>query len=100
MILNCRVTPKATQDLEAIADYLATAGTMETSERFLIDIDRRFLYIAQFPKIGRSREELYPNLRSIPYKQYVIFYCLLEDSIEIFRIVSGYQEIRDLFREN
>ncbi len=100
MILNCRVTPKATQDLETIADYLATVGTMETSERFLSDIDRRFLYIAQFPKIGRSREEFYPNLRSLPYKQYVIFYCLLQDSIEIFRVVSGYRDIEDLFRED
>jgi toxin ParE1/3/4 len=100
MRLSCRITPQATQDLETIADYLATVSQMDRAEKFLSDIDTQFLYIAQFPRIGRSREELYPNLRSLPHKQYVIFYCLLDDSIEIFRVVSGYQDVTDLFRDD
>jgi toxin ParE1/3/4 len=50
--------------------------------------------------IGRSREKLYPNLRSLPFKQYVIFYRLLGDAIEIFRVATGYQNVADLFRGN
>ncbi|MGF1458720.1 MAG: type II toxin-antitoxin system RelE/ParE family toxin [Leptolyngbyaceae cyanobacterium] len=53
--------------------------------------------IAQFPQIGRKRDELYPNLRSLPYKQYLVFYRLLDDAIEVFRVVSGYQDLTALF---
>jgi toxin ParE1/3/4 len=100
MSLSCRITPQATQDLEGIADYLAFSRNMEAAEKFLQDMDAKFTRIAQFPMIGRSREELYPNLRSLPFKQYVIFYRLLDDAIEIFRVATGYQNVEDLFREN
>ncbi len=100
MSLSCRITPQATQDLENIADYLALYRNMEAAEQFLQDMDVKFIRIAQFPMIGRSREELYPNLRSLPYKQYVIFYRLLDDAIEIFHVATGYQNVADLFREN
>ncbi|WP_143780216.1 type II toxin-antitoxin system RelE/ParE family toxin [Leptolyngbya sp. 'hensonii'] len=33
-----------------------------------------FQRIAQFPKIGRKRDNLYPGLRSLSYGQHLIFY--------------------------
>ena len=93
----CRITPRASQDIEEIADYLATQSSLASAETFLSGIDSALQRIAQFPQIGRKRDELYPDLRSLPYKQYLIFYRLLEDEIEIFRVVSGYQDLAALF---
>ncbi len=65
----------------------------------MTDIDAVFQRIAQFPQIGRKRDELYPDLRSLPYNQYLIFYRLHQDDIEIFRVVSGYQDLTALFTD-
>jgi toxin ParE1/3/4 len=96
----CRITPRASKDIEAIADYLAQKNGLASAEDFLSDIDVILNRIAKFPEIGRKRDELYPNLRSLPYKKrYLIFYRLFNESVEIFRIVSGYQDLTKLFEE-
>ncbi|MGG6239010.1 type II toxin-antitoxin system RelE/ParE family toxin [Nodosilinea sp. AN01ver1] len=92
----CRITPQASQDIEAIADYLANQTNLASAETFLTEVDRVLQRIGQFPYIGRQRDELYPNLRSLPYRQYLIFYRLL-DNVEVFRVVSGYQDLTALF---
>ncbi len=93
----CRITPRASRDIEAIADYLATQSSLAKAERFLSGIDSALQRIAQFPQIGRKRDELYPGARSWPCEQYLVFYRLLNDDIEVFRVVSGYQDLTALF---
>ncbi|PSN14702.1 type II toxin-antitoxin system RelE/ParE family toxin [filamentous cyanobacterium CCT1] len=93
----CRITPRASQDIEAIADYLANQTNLASAETFLTEIDRVLQRIGQFPYIGRQRDELYPNLRSLPCRQYLIFYGLLDNEVEVFRVVSGYQDLTALF---
>ncbi len=100
MSRTCRITPRASRDIEAIADYLAFQSSLASAERFLNGIDSIFQRIAQFPQIGRKRDELYPSLRSLPYEKYLIFYRLLNDDIEILRVVSGYQDLTALFEES
>lgn len=58
----CRITPRASQDIEAIADYLATQSSLASAEALLSSIDSTLQQIAKFPQIGRKRDELYPNL--------------------------------------
>lgn len=96
----CRITPRASQDIEAIADYLAAQSGMAMAETFLADVDAMLGRIAQFPQIGRKRDELYPGLRSLPYRQYLVFYRLLDDAVEVFRVVNGYQDLVALFNED
>ena len=57
----CRITPRASRDIEAIADYLAVQSSLASAERFLSGIDSTLQRIAQFPQIGRKRDELYPG---------------------------------------
>ena len=35
----CRITPRASQDIEEIADYLATQSSLDSAEAFLSGID-------------------------------------------------------------
>jgi toxin ParE1/3/4 len=98
--LNCIISDPANQDLETIADYLGANYSLETSEKFIDGITARFKYIAQFPRIGRSRNELSPDLRSLPYEKYIIFYKITEATLEIVRVASGYQDLKKLFEEN
>jgi|GEM_PF-6502522 len=54
----CRITPRASQDIEVIADYLADKSSLASAEDFLRSIDSIFQRIARFPQIGRQRDEL------------------------------------------
>ncbi|MEQ8969211.1 MAG: type II toxin-antitoxin system RelE/ParE family toxin [Coleofasciculus sp. C1-SOL-03] len=81
-------------------DYLAQRGSIETAERFLDKIDRKFKRLSQFPQMGRQRDELYPGLRSVPLEDYLIFYRLVTNVIEVMRVVGGYRDLEALFRED
>ncbi|MBE9127429.1 MULTISPECIES: type II toxin-antitoxin system RelE/ParE family toxin [unclassified Coleofasciculus] len=96
----CRITPTASRDIESIMDYLAERGSIETAERFLEKIDTKFKMLAQFPRIGRKRDELYPGLRSVSLEDYLIFYRLVSNGIEVMRVVGGYRDLEALFVED
>jgi len=96
----CRITPTASRDIEIIMHYLADQASMEAAEQFLEKIDAKFKILAQFPQIGRRRDELYSNLRSVSLEDYLIFYRLVPEGIEVMRVVSGYRDLSALFVEN
>ncbi len=96
----CRITPTASRDIERIMDYLAEKVTLETAEHFLEKIDAKFQLLVKFPQIGRRRDELYPGLRSVPLEDYLIFYRLVPEGIEVMRVVGGYRDLEALFVEN
>ena len=58
MNFNLIISDPANQDLERIADYLGANYGLQRSETFINEINERMKYIASFPYIGRSREEL------------------------------------------
>jgi toxin ParE1/3/4 len=100
MTFNLIISDPANADLEITADYLAANYGLSRSDTFIDGITARMKYIAQFPRIGRSREELLPGLRSLPYPPYLIFYRIQDQTIEIVRIASGYQDLTKLFVED
>jgi toxin ParE1/3/4 len=53
--------------------------------------------LAQFPEMGKSRNDLAKGLRSFSVKPYVIFYKHMEDYIEIVRILHQSRNIEDQF---
>jgi toxin ParE1/3/4 len=94
-----RLTEPAIQDIEEIADYIAKQSGLEQSERFLSKLDVKFAKIAQFPNLGRRRDEILPGLRSLTIDNYLILYMPIEQDVEIFRVISGYRDIA-LFAED
>jgi toxin ParE1/3/4 len=94
------ISTPASRDLEDIADYFGRNSGLSRSEQFITEITERMANIARFPQIGRQRDELSSGLRSLPYKQYLIFYWIQESTIEIVRVVSGYQDLTKLFEED
>ncbi len=96
----CKITPTASRDIENIMDYLAQKASLKTAERFLERINAKFKALAQFPNLGRRRDELYPGLRSVPLEDYVILYRSLRGEVEVIRVVSGYRDLKALFIEN
>jgi toxin ParE1/3/4 len=92
------LSPQAARDLTEINDYLF-ANNQAAANTFLDEISQKFERLAQFPQMGRRRDELSPRLRSLPFQVYLIFYKEVEGGVEIARIVSGYRDLEALFLE-
>ena len=94
-----RLTQPAIQDIEQIADYIASQSGLDRADCFLSNLDAKFAKIAQFPNIGRQRDEILPLLRSLSIDNYLILYMPIGQDVEILRVVSGYRDLSALFTD-
>lgn len=91
-----RKRPQAEADLDDLWWHIAQDNP-DAADRLLDSIDERCATLAQFPYIGTSRDDLLPNLRSLPVGNYLIFYLPLPDGIEVVRVLPGMRDIDALF---
>jgi len=89
----------ASQDLNEIADYFAE-NSIEAGERFFNAFNRKCQQLVAFPNSGKSYAEIRPGLRGISLEGFIIFYRILDDGIEILRVVSGRRDFPSLFEES
>ena len=90
------IRPEAARDLDEIRQYIAE-NNPAAAVRLVEEVTELFHRLAEFPLIGRSREELVPKLRSFPVGNYVIFYQPISDGVEIVRVLHGSRDIESLF---
>ena len=93
------ISPSASRDLNAIADYFLTRN-VDAGERLFHEFNKKCQYLAQFPNLGKSYSYLRPDLRGLSLDGYIIFYRVVEDGLEIVRVVSGRQDLESLFSES
>jgi toxin ParE1/3/4 len=48
---------------------------------------------------GKGYPQLRPDLRGISFKGYIIFYRLLENGIEIMRVIAGKRDLGSIFND-
>jgi toxin ParE1/3/4 len=94
-----RVTPQAEADLVEVWQYVAKGGAAR-ADAFLDKVLKQCQQLAQFPRLGRARENLAPNLRSFPVKEFVIFYRPVDDTVEIIRVLYGERDIESIFQDD
>jgi toxin ParE1/3/4 len=88
----------ASRDLNEIADYFAENG-VEAGERFFKEFNSRCQQLVTFPSSGRRYAEIRPDLRGLPLAGYIVFYRVLNDGIEILRVVSGHRDLPSFFEK-
>ena len=69
----------------------------DAADRFLDLLAQKCEILAKSPQMGRQRDDLGAALRSFPVGRYVIFYRLIEDGIEVVRVLSAYRDLGRLF---
>jgi len=90
------LAPSAKRELKEIVRYIAQFNP-DSARRLKEAIKQQCKLLADFPSMGRSRDELEVGLRSFLVEDYLIFYRAVSGNIEIVRIVSGYRDIEVLF---
>jgi toxin ParE1/3/4 len=88
----------ATQDLREIANYF-TNHNIEAGEQFFRKFDYRCEQLISFPNIGKSYAEIRSDLRGISLNGYIIFYRILDDGIEILRVVNARRDLPSIFED-
>ncbi|MGB3786784.1 MAG: type II toxin-antitoxin system RelE/ParE family toxin [Phormidesmis sp.] len=88
----------ASEDLNNIADYF-TENNVEAGERFFTAFNRKCRQIVAFPNSGKSYASICPGLRGMLLEGYVIFYRLLNNGVEILRVLHGRRSFPTAFEE-
>ena len=92
-------TERARHDLLAIYDYILEAGRPIAAFEFAARIEDRCAALADFPLSGKSRPDIRPLLRTIPFESVVIAYEFVGADVVIGRIIHGKRDVEALLRE-
>jgi toxin ParE1/3/4 len=88
---------EATKDLQRINDWIADES-LERAERFIGDLIESCERISDFPeanqKIGTFQGDV---VRRKVFGNYLVFYRVLPEAVEIIRVLHGAQDYADLF---
>jgi toxin ParE1/3/4 len=93
------LAPEAEVDLDDIWLYVAgESGEMDVATRLIESISSRFVFLADFPYAGRTRDDDFgPGLRSFSVGEYVIAYGIVAEQVWILRVVHGRRHLARLF---
>jgi toxin ParE1/3/4 len=75
--------------MAGIATYTLSMWGEEQMSRYIDGLHAKFVELAQFPSLGRSRDELAPDYRSIVQGAHIVFYRTTARELVIVRILHG-----------
>ena len=87
------------RDLRSIFIYIAeTSDSITVGREFVRQIRNHCHKLASLPgTLGRERPELLPGIRSIAYRNYVIFFRYSDGRFEVVDILEGHRDIEAFF---
>ncbi|MEO1427637.1 MAG: type II toxin-antitoxin system RelE/ParE family toxin [Cyanobacteria bacterium J06633_8] len=91
-----KLSHKAEQDLEDIWVYIAQQNQL-AADKQIAQILNRLPMLAQFPDMGKTRDNLLQGLKSFPIKPYIIYYLKITDGVEVVRVLHQSRDIEALF---
>ena len=94
-----RITEHAENDLVEIGTFIAK-DSLVNAARFIAAIEEHCRILATYPLIGRTRDELLPGTRSIAYGHYTILYCILENTVQVLRVIHSARDIKRMTRKD
>jgi toxin ParE1/3/4 len=92
-------TEDAIQDLQDIYDYIAE-DNIAAADQHQDTLQQRWLPLRDHPRMGRQRDDIRPDLRSVTEGDYVIFYQIVTEGVLIVRILHGSRDPQRVFAEH
>jgi len=94
--MRLRVTRLAQWDVDQIHDQIAVDKT-SAAHRWVERTQKQFKFLAKNPGVGEARDEIRPAIRSFSHGNYVIYFRVTADALEIIRVVHGRRDVDSLF---
>ena len=94
-----RVASRAEADLDDIWLHVAReSGSMDVASRLIDSITDRFVFLANFPNAGRSRDQDFGiGRRSFPVDECIIVYSVEGTNVFILRVIHGRRDFHIFF---
>ena len=92
-----RLTPRALEDLDAIADYTLEKWDIGRLESYMGSLTEGFQRLAENPSLGRERPDIHPGYRSFPVASHVVFYIDDGNFINIIGIPHKSMDVGSFF---
>jgi len=93
------LSPAAAQDLEEIEEYIA--HERPSAVRGVLDaLEAACQLVADYPGVGRARDEIDEGVMSFPMGSYVLFYYGHDDPFGIARILHGSRDLATAFHDD
>ena len=101
MAFQVIVRNRATQDIRQQANYILVNGNRELGEKFLEFVEYAFAQLAITPNMGKVVSSLSDmgtirQWRIKNFKDYLIFYKVQEEQVEVLRVLHGGRDLEDL----
>ncbi len=95
--------PQFLVDVDECADYLTTEAGETVALAWYESLKKALTQIQEVPEIGRLRQDLpMAGIRTLnlrKYPNYLVFYRLEKDAIELLRVRQGMMNLPELFSE-
>jgi toxin ParE1/3/4 len=96
------LTADAACDLEELHRYIALHDAAGKAEQVLIDIEKVFVSLAEFPERGTYPKELLAlgirDYREVFFKPYRVIYRVAGDAVHILLIADGRRDVQRLLQ--
>lgn len=94
------LTTSSREDIRNVGQTIADrSGSLEVAHRFLDKIARKMQFYAEHPGAGEARPDLGPGVRMLIVGDYVGFYRVVADGIQILLFTHGARDVPKVFRE-
>ena len=85
--------PLAESDIMSAVDYITfTLDAPSAANGLLDELDKTVRQIAEFPyscELYRTERPMKDEVRKVPVKNYVLYYAVFQDTVEIRRFLHG-----------
>ena len=97
-----RYLPLAQKDLESITDYITdTLKAPQAALDFVDAVEKGLDRLREFPyscRIYQPIKTVDPEYRVLNVKNYLVFYVVLDDAVEVHRIVYGRRNLPQVIK--
>ena len=91
--MRLELTTPAREDLLDIWAYIASHDE-SAADKYLEGLRERALELIEHPELGRKRDEIIPRIRSLLFRNHLIFYRLETSAIQVLRILHGNMDLK------
>ena len=96
------IKDRATQDLRELAIYILVNGNAQIAVKFLDAAEQTFEQLLKTPSMGKITRLVVSRLGEIrqwrikDFKDYLIFYRIQDNNVEILRVFHGARDLADI----
>lgn len=83
---------RAQEDLLETWEYIAEHDEL-AADHYIDYLRERAMELLEFPELGRMRNEISPDLRTLLARNHLLFYRIHSNEIQILRILHGPRDL-------